>query len=229
MTKHTAQLMSAECRALLGESPVWDERTQRLYWVDTSAAQCIMWARTVRRELRPDRTQDRMHCAAASCARVHRGTCSARLRTSAWIPSRSRRSRPSSLIFRATAATTASATRRDASGLGTCDDAMKSASGWFVSPDGRRWSSRGRSGPSSAPTGPPSRPTGASSTASTATAARCIAARSAPRGTWSTNRSSAALRAMAGVIPTGSPVTFRGVFRIGTLGRSTPFALQSGG
>lgn len=34
MTVQTAQLMTAECRALLGESPVWDERTQRLYWVD---------------------------------------------------------------------------------------------------------------------------------------------------------------------------------------------------
>jgi xylono-1,5-lactonase len=32
--QHTARLITAASRAVLGEGPVWDERTGRLYWVD---------------------------------------------------------------------------------------------------------------------------------------------------------------------------------------------------
>ena len=32
--RHTLRLVTGSTRAILGESPVWDERTQTLYWVD---------------------------------------------------------------------------------------------------------------------------------------------------------------------------------------------------
>jgi xylono-1,5-lactonase len=34
LKQHTARLLTASTRAVLGEGPVWDERTQTLYWVD---------------------------------------------------------------------------------------------------------------------------------------------------------------------------------------------------
>lgn len=33
-SRHVPVLISDSCRAVLGESPVWDERTETLYWVD---------------------------------------------------------------------------------------------------------------------------------------------------------------------------------------------------
>jgi D-xylonolactonase len=129
--EHTARLISAASRASLGESPTWDERSQTLYWVDIEQG--------VLHQCRADGSYEsavrlgrRIGCIALR--RDAPGFIAGVERTIAYLSLDPLEIRPITPLDADVPGNRCNDGKCDGAGrfwVGTCDDAMKSPTGWF--------------------------------------------------------------------------------------------------
>ena len=138
MTEHTAQLVSVATRASLGESPVWDERTHRLYWVDIDRGAVHQCCADGSGETSVEIGQ-KIGCIALR--RAAPGFIAGLRRTIAYLSLDPLKIETIAPIEADLPGNRCNDGKCDPAGrfwVGTCDDAMKSASGWFYRLSGFR-------------------------------------------------------------------------------------------
>jgi D-xylonolactonase len=131
MTEHIARLLNATSRASLGESPTWDERTQSLYWVDIERGE-LHRCRADGSDEATVQVGRRVGCIALR--REAPGFIAGVERTIAHLTLDPLAIHPVVPIEADVPGNRCNDGKCDAAGrfwVGTCDEAMKSPTGWF--------------------------------------------------------------------------------------------------